>query len=806
MQARSKTVLGADLSISARRPLAPDEEAVAREQLPSGAQMTAVIELYSMVRTQDEAARLVKIKAVGPGYPFYGGAKFSPDSELSRDFAPLENAPIIFAYNELMAQMNLSVGDVLEIGATQFTVDRPIFEDSTAGMGASFAPTIYISIQQLLKTQLITEGSIAWHSRLFQIPEIQEAELKEVKSKIFETMPKPDIRVETHLEASEQMARLLQRLNDYLGLTAVVALFLAGVGAGFLFRSYFQKKLREVAILSTLGLSKSQGALYYLLQVLILGMFSAWMAIGLSFAVAPVVKHLTASLLPFSFDYSLTASTVVVSLVVATMGSVSVCLPFLSQIRHLSPSALLSDFQSQSLRVDRVLGFTLIPGLLLFVWLSIWQANSWKTGLVFVAAFILAGALLAGLGYALLWALEKWPLPVRSLLLKWAVRDLARDKVTSISCFLALGLGASLLNLIPQVRATLKHELMSPETSLLPSLFMFDVQEDQLDDVKTVFASQGKQAMQISPMIRARLQTLNGRPFDKGEGEVQGMSREEQEEMRFRNRGFNLSYRETLSEAERIVAGEPIVGSYVEGQSDVPLVSVEERFAERLNLKIGDLLEFEIEGVPVKGRIANLRSVKWTSFQPNFFVQFQPGALELAPKTFIITVGPMTDAEKIELQKKMVEKVPNISIIDVSQLVAKISELISQMSLALQAMAILCLLAGFVVIFSIVSHQMEKRRWQTGLYKVLGAPFSLIRSQIHIQYLVLTLTSAMIGIGVSILFSYLLSSLLFKNVWVFDWLSPAISSIVIIMTTIGVVSLASTRYLNQKPKSLLGSS
>ncbi len=803
MKARSKSVLGADLSLSARRPITGEEESAAISYLPEGTDVTKVVELYSMVTKNLEPSRLVRIKAVSEGYPYYGGLKFSLDAEVNRNLNDLHSAPEVFVYNELLSQMNLSVGDTIKIGSIDFRVAKAIHEDTTAGMGASFAPTVYMSTVQLEKTGLITEGSVAWHSRLYRLPLDQSSQVEQLKQQLFEKLPNPDIRVETHLEASEQMARLLQRLNDYLGLAAVVALFLAAVGAGFLYRSYFQKKIKEIAILSALGLSKNQGALYYIVQVMLLGFVSAFVSIGISFLVVPVIRQLTSTLIPFEFEYVLTAKTVVVSIAVAVLGSFFVCLPFLSQIRSLSPALLLTEFRSAAFLKEKSILWLCLPGFAMFAWLSVWQANSLQTGLIFVGAFLLAGVGLSLVCFSGLWLLEKYPMRIRSLAWQWSVRDLVRDKATSISCFLALGLGAVLLNLVPQVQASLEHELEAPETSKLPSLFMFDVQDEQLEVVRNVFASENHSIMQTSPMIRARLMSVNDQPFDKGEGAARGLSREEQQEMRFRNRGFNLSYREGLSEAESLVAGEPIVSNFIEGQSEIPLISVEQRFADRLKLNIGDVLDFEIEGVSIKGKVVNLRSVKWTSFQPNFFIQFQPGVLESAPKTYILTAGPLSDSAKAQLQKKLVEHVPNISIIDVSQLVKKISELIYQMSLALQAMAILCLIAGFVVIFSIVSHQMENRRWQIGLYKVLGTPFSIIQRHIHLQYLLLALTSAFFGISVSALFSYVLSIVLFENVWVFDWMTPVISLLIVAVTTLLVVHVASYRYLQEEPKNLL---
>ena len=211
-----------------------------------------------------------------------------------------------------------------------------------------------------------------------------------------------------------------------------------------------------------MGLRRTEGALYYWVQIVILGVLSAIVALLVSFILVPIIQRLTEMFLPFQFEYSLSHQTVTVSLTLAILGSVFVCIPFLSQIRSVRPAILLTDFRTPASLNSKSLGLLSLPGLALFVWLSIWQANSWKVGSIFVAAFVAAGLCLFLVSYFSLLALDRWSPRFHSLSLTWALRDLARDKATSISCFLALGLGAVLLNLVPQVEASLAHELQAP--------------------------------------------------------------------------------------------------------------------------------------------------------------------------------------------------------------------------------------------------------------------------------------------------------------------------------------------------------
>src|SRR5690606_14089699 len=136
--------------------------------------------------------------------------------------------------------------------------------------------------------------------------------------------------------------------------------------------------------------------------------------------------------------------------------------------------------------------------------------------------------------------------------------------------------------------------------------------------------------------------------------------------------------RQELSDSETIAKGKPF------SPDGGPQISLEERFAERLNLRIGDELTFDISGIEVAGRVVNLRKVRWTSFQPNFFVQFNEGVLEEAPKTFLAALSGLSTEQKASIQNTIVDRLPNISLIDVSRIIERLSGIIEQMSIALR--------------------------------------------------------------------------------------------------------------------------
>ena len=221
-----------------------------------------------------------------------------------------------------------------------------------------------------------------------------------------------------------------------------------------------------------------------------------------------------------------------------------------------------------------------------------------------------------------------------------------------------------------------------------------------------------------------------------------------------------------------------------------------------MGLKIGDVLEFDIESVPITAKVVNLRQVQWTSFQPNFFIQFQEGVLEEAPKTFLATIPGIQKEKLLPLQKSIVQKLPNISIIDVSRLVQKIREVITQMGLALRFMTGLTLFSGLLVLYSIANHQARSRRKEYALLKALGSPFEIIRRQNIWQYTLICLGASLLGVLFSLAISYAFSVLLLEGTWAYDPTVPVISIVLLLLLAIVITDLATRSALKEKTQQL----
>lgn len=792
---RSRALLAADISVSALRELTPTEEKILNSTLAQSTagvlQETRAIEAYSML-SKDGSSRLVDISAVGEKHPLYGEILLKPAGLVSSESPKsLFTGKNIWIAPDLAAQLSLNVGDTVDLGGTTFKVSEIVEEDSGNGWrGSSLAPRIYMAMDEFKKLGLTGKGSRINYLRQYKIPEAVNVE--SVAETLNSQLSDPEIRVRTHSDAAEQASRPLQYLGDYLGLVSLVGLFLSAVGAAYLFQSFLYRRIGTIATLKTLGLSAGGIVRIYLVQLAFLSVAAATFAFIISTLSLTVGAKVMETYLAFEVHAIPQLHEFLMALMVGLAVGVLACLPFTLRIYDLKPVLLFQESALPKFERSRVYAF--LPLFALFFTLSVWQAHSWRIGSFFFFGMLAGGIILL----AAIALILRSPFVARIKELRY----LERNRLSTASAFLAVGIGALLIQLLPQLQRNIESEIDRPESSTLPSLFLFDIQEEQAADLEALLKKENATFETFVPMIRARLDSVNGDAFKKESERGRANTREEEQSARSRNRGYNLTYREKLSPAEDLVEGKYFAGAY--SGEGTPEISLEYRFAERMGLKIGDILDFDVQGINVSGKVTSLRKVKWTSFQPNFFIVFQPGVLDGAPKTFLGTVKNIGLEQRASLQNVLVKGFPNISIIDVTALVERLLDIFGQMAIALRLMAAISVFTGLVVLFSIVSHQARMRRQEVQLWKVLGASRARLIRMFFLEFGLIGLGASLLGVFVSLGLSFAVSYAFFDSAWSFSLWLPIASVTAITSLTLITTFLAVNRTLKAKPAELLG--
>ncbi len=805
LQSRSRELLGGDFAISARRwPDAAEAEAVRDELRKLGTvRETEVLEFFSMVSSTSSTPVLVELMAVEPEYPLVG--------KLDRERSSCDVTDSICAWSDpaLQIRWKLAPGESrLRIGEASLRWGGRIERDTSRSLrGSSFAPRLILSRASLPQTGLLRAGATVMVRRLFVVdPPPSAAALAEAASRLDRRLKDPGIQLQTPRDASEDEGRLLRNVADYLGLSSLVGLLLAFLGCAWLLRREITQQARNWAIRRVLSPRPSQADLPFWQQAFLVSLAAA----GASLAIAQSAWWLLGpklSELLFLEDFlpsTLSLRTTLLTLLIAIGTSTFALWPSLRFLKRQSLSELLKNPEILAQKTaTRSSEFILFVVLLLLM--SRWISSSWRVSLLFLGTLGASAAVIVLVGWLALRVLGRAQVRFQSPVLRWSSLSTSRLKVSSLLVWLTLALGALLLTLMPVLESSFRKQLEDPRIGgPVPSLFLFDIQEEQLPELKRWAGSQGTELQFVTPLIRGRLLRVNGQPFEKL-GRTHA-TREEEREARFRNRGINLTIREQLTPSESLISGKPLSDLPPTPSEGPEALSVERRYAERLGMKLGDRLDFEIQGVPITGRIENLRRVLWTSFQPNFFITFKPGALDDAPKSYLASLPGADGAQREKWQAGIFQRFPNVSSIDVTRLMETLLEGFAQISAALRIMAILAGASGMAAVFSVLRLRARERQSELQLLKILGAsPRSLVRA-VALEAATLSAAAATFGVMLSLLVGAALS------IWIFDSppAVPPITLILLIPTVFGVAGgwlgmLAARDVLLSKPQEWLRS-
>ncbi|MGD9826115.1 ABC transporter permease, partial [Desulfobacter sp.] len=257
--------------------------------------------------------------------------------------------------------------------------------------------------------------------------------------------------------------------------------------------------------------------------------------------------------------------------------------------------------------------------------------------------------------------------------------------------------------------------------------------------------------------------------------------------------------------SEKVVQGRPISQTPWEFGSNTPFeISMERSFADRHEIKIGDALEVDIQGISLTGKVVNLRQVKWASFQPNFFMLFQDGVLNDAPKTYVASISNLAQSRRHELKNRIVDRFSNISVIDVTQTAQTILGVTDRLSLSVKFMAWLAIAAGLLSIFSISRHQAFKNRNQINLLKVLGTDFKTLGLITLLESGFIGFSAGITALCLSVAVSFGISWYFFDSLWQLDggalFLILCLSTVTCMATGLG----AAWQVMKARPVQLLG--
>jgi putative ABC transport system permease protein len=752
---QAKALLGADLVVYSRSALPAETEAflegLGGEQARE-LNFTSMLALPAREAEGVAATRLVQVRGMAGEFPFYGDFETVPAEARAR-FRAGEG---VIVEESVLVQFELEPGDRVRLGQAEFEVLgalRKIAGESPAfGM---LAPRVLVPLARIGETELVQPGSLVRYRHYFAFAE--GADVEALVRGLRDRLREQRLGFDTVEQRKRDLGRTLGNINSFLRLVGFVALLLGGIGVASAIHVYVRGKLATVAVLRCLGARAWTAFAVYLVQGLALGVLGAVVGAALGVAVQRALPALVAGMLPFEVEFGVSWPAVAKGMAAGVVIGLLFTLPPLLAVRRVSPlQAIRADFEGQRPKRDPLAVATWAAIVGAVVLLALAQSTRWQMGLGFAAGIGVAFAALAGVAKSLTWAARRW-MP-RRLPFVWrqGLANLHRPNNRTVLLLLALGLGTFLVVTLALTRGTLLAQFEGAGSGDRPNLALFDIQDDQREDIEALLAEIGTPVAQQAPVVTMRLAALKGKRVEEwlrepGTGIPAWTLRRE----------YRATYRGGLVATERLVAGQwtPRVEPGVE---PVP-ISLEEGIARDLQLGLGDELEFDVQGVPVRTVVGSLRSVDWQRLQPNFFVVFPEGVLEPAPKFHMMVTRAATPQLSAEIQRRVVQRHPNVSALDLALLIETVDSIVSRVAYVVRIMALFTVVTGVIVLAGAVLTGRFQRIRETVLLRTLGASRQQVQRIMIVEYTVLGLLAATTGIVLAAAANWALAFFVFET-------------------------------------------
>ena len=811
----ARSIIAADVLVSTNRPWTPEvrDQLDVRLSAPEVLERMEAVETATMVRPEEgnATARMVELRGVQQGFPFYGRITLLDGQPYSHDLLRGRGALV---RPELLTQLGIAVGDRIIVGGHPFTVRGAITQEPGRRAGAfSFGSRVLVDYDDLRATGLLTFGSRASHQILLRVrEEAVEPLTREIRRDFRERF----VAARSYRSTEDDIGEDLLRAENYLSLVGFVMVVLGGIGVWSVTRVFVKQKIRSVAILKCIGATTGQVLATYVAQVMLLGVGGSLLGVGIAAVAIRAIPESAAAAFG-NVSYGLTLSAALQGLAVGVLVSLLFSLVPLLEVRRVKPLLLLRGADTvvsvmppaagpwwrrwrpaQLLAgVDRLQAGAAVAVTAALIAVAAWQASSLRVALAVCGGFAGVALVLHAAGALLVRAVR--PLAsTRWFPLRHAVLSLQRPGNQTRVILLAVGIGAFFVLGVRSLQSNLIAQFTIGLERSGADMFLIDIQQDQVEGVREFVQASQVGETRLIPVLRARVTGIRGSDTSlESYADVRGRSL---------GREYVITYRNHLEQNETLVDG-----TFWSGQPPLPAdaseleVTVEQGLSERARLRVGDRMRFDVLGRIVHARVTGIREVEWEDARSGgFMFVFRPGPLDRAPHTYIGTLkAPEDPAARALFQRDLVTKFPNVSAIDVREILASIQTVIDSVTFAISIVGAVALASGALILIGAVAMTKFQRVYEAAILRTLGASTRMLAAMLALEYSALGLIAGSVGAIGAVGLSWAVCRYVFEIEWE---PTPLILGIGAVVTTalVGIIGVvASSDVLRRKPLATL---
>jgi putative ABC transport system permease protein len=779
---QSKSLMGSDFKIDSDK--APNETVTSIMDSLGGADSREINFASMAAFPNQNGTKLMQVRGIEGNFPFYGTMETEPTS-ASSNYQEQENALVDAT---VMLQFGLKVGDPIKIGNVTLSIGGALKSvPGSRSIFNSIAPPVIIPFSFIEASGLVQTGSRLDYVFYFNQP---NTDLDLLDKAIDRRLDVEDADLDIHTTTSQRLGRRYENFGKFLNLVAFIALLLGCVGIASAVHIYIKEKLRSVAILKCLGATKKQTFLIYLIQIAFIGLLSGIIGTLLGLVLQQLFPYLLQDLLPINVQITLVPKTIYAGILLGIFMSVLFALYPLIGTIYTSPLQALRIQEDSSTRSIKA-GLLVLAAIFGFIFLfAYWLLQNFSFALVFLIGIIITFSILGGIAHGVMKAIKKFFPHSWGFVSRTSLLNLYRPQNQTLILVITIGVGAFLISTLYFSKNLLLSQASIEAKANSANMILLDIQKEQTQDVTATINNNGNPVIDNIPIVTMRIHSIDGKTVNQIREDTTS-----QINRWILNHEFRVTYRDSLIESETLMSGEftPWVTT-----TDLVPISISDNFIEDAKVELGDEITFNVQGVLMHTVVGSVRLVDWSRMQPNFMVLFPSGVLENAPQFTVLTTHVSDERASAALQQDLVTKFPNVSILDLRQILNVVEKLLDKIAWIINFMAFFSILTGVIVLLGAVRTSKHQRIKESVLLRTLGAKSHHILKIIALEYTYLGVIGGLTGIILSLIGSQLLA------LWIFETpFTPSIFPFVVLFSCITLlvlaIGMANSRSVINKP-------
>ncbi|MDB4904826.1 MAG: transporter permease [Mucilaginibacter sp.] len=784
INSQAAELIGADLQVSGNKPV----DASIKPLLDSlGDRRSEERDFVSMIYfPKSNGTRLVQVRALQGGFPYYGSLETTP-AQAGQSF---RNGKMALVDKTLMLQFNARVNDSIKVGNVTFLIVGVLDKaPGQTGVSASIAPIVYIPLQYLEQTGLSKKGSRINYSFFYKYD--RPVNMNKIIKNIDTRLDKAEMNYETIETRKENTGRSFGDLTRFLSLVGFIALLLGCVGVASAVHIYIREKIASIAIMRCLGVKGIEAFLIYLIQIVGIGIIGSMIGAFLGTIIQQILPTVMKDFLPLTISTDISWLAIGQGIILGIIISILFALLPLISIRNISPlNTLRISYEDVNLIRDPLRWLVYLLILLFIVSFTFFQLGSWLASVFFTIGILIAFLILSFTAWLLMKVMRAIIQSSWSYLFRQGFANLYRPNNQTIILIVSIGLSTAFICTLFFIQSILIGQVKLSSSGNQANMILFDIQTSQEKAIANLTKQQGLPVIQQVPIITVRLEKING----KTASEVKKDSTHKYSAHAFAYE-YRVTYRDTLTATEKIFNGKWI--GKAEPGKEIP-ISIEERFSNRNHINIGDHLVFNVQGVNMQTIVTSVRQVNYGKIQTNFQIVFPSGTLENAPQFHVLLTHVPSSKASALFQQAIVREFPNVSIVDLGLILTVVDDLLDKIGYIIRFMSAFSIITGVVVLIASVRISKYQRIQESVLLRTLGASRKQIFAITALEYLFLGALSALTGIVIAVIGTWLLAKYSFEIPFTINVL-PAIALFIIISLLTIIIGLLNSRGVLNKP-------